>query len=152
MCRQPQIHEVWTFREDSVTCDGHLTARVDVGTGFVGKFVTNYLTPTWRRVPMFGSNYFNGSVEWLGVPDFLRNYGPPWDLNLLYLYATWGDRGNSTNPNWVVALLDILAMFLSRGIAPPVSFLFTTGWSLKTTAALRTVFGTISLWIIVRTA
>ena len=39
----PHIHKVWTFGEDSVTPKVHPTARVDVGTGFVGKFLTNYL-------------------------------------------------------------------------------------------------------------
>ena len=32
----------------------------------------------------------NGSVEWLGVPNFLRNDGPPWTLNLLAYYDNWG--------------------------------------------------------------
>ena len=49
---------------------------------------------------MFGRYSINGSVEWLGVPDFLRNDGPPWTLNLLPPYASWGDRGSSTNINW----------------------------------------------------
>ena len=39
--RDPQIHEVWSFGEDGVTREVHLTARVDFGAGFVGKFVTN---------------------------------------------------------------------------------------------------------------
>ena len=88
--RQPQIYEVWTFSEDCVTREVHPTARIDVGDGLVGEFATDYLTPSWSRVPMFGRNYINGSVEWLGVPDFLRNYGPHWTLNLLAPYANWG--------------------------------------------------------------
>ena len=51
--RQPEIHEVWTFREDGVTREVHPTARVDVGAGFVGNFSNNYLTPSWRRIFMF---------------------------------------------------------------------------------------------------
>ena len=47
---------------------------------------------------MFGRNYINGSVKWLGVPNFLRNYGLPWTLNLLAPYANWGGRGSSTSP------------------------------------------------------
>ena len=54
--RQPKVHEVWIFGEDGVTPEVHLTARVDVKT-FVGNyFATYYITPTWRRVPMFGRN------------------------------------------------------------------------------------------------
>ena len=88
--RQPQIHEVWTFAEDGVTREVHLTARVDVSAGFVGEFDSDYLTPSWRRVPMFGRIYINGSVEWLGVPDFLRNDELTWTLNLLDPYANRG--------------------------------------------------------------
>ena len=64
--------------------------------------MTDYLTPIWRRVPMFGRNFINGNVKWLGVPDLLMNDVPPWTLNLLDPYANWGDRGSSTNPNWGV--------------------------------------------------
>ena len=34
-------HEVWTFGEDSITREVHLTARVDAGARFVGEFATN---------------------------------------------------------------------------------------------------------------
>ena len=75
--------------------------RVDVND-FVGEFfATNYLTPTWRRIPMFGSISINASVEWLGVPNFLRNDGPPWNLSLLIPNSNWGDRGSSTSHNLV---------------------------------------------------
>ena len=83
----PQSHTVWIFGEDGVTREVHPTARVDVGAGFVGEFSINYLTPNWRRVPIFGRNSNNGSVKWLGVTDFLRNDGPPWTLNLLAPYV-----------------------------------------------------------------
>ena len=49
---EPQIPEFWTFGEDCVTPEAHPTARVDVITEFVGAFVTNYLTPIWRRIPI----------------------------------------------------------------------------------------------------
>ena len=48
---------------------------------------------------MFGRNYINGSVKCLGVPKFLRNDGPPWNLNLLDPYDNWVGRGSSTSPN-----------------------------------------------------
>ena len=48
---------------------------------------------------MFGRNYINGSVEWLGVPNLLSNDGPPWTLNLLAPYDDWRGRGSSTSPN-----------------------------------------------------
>ena len=61
--RQPQIHEFWTFSEDSVTCEVHLTVRVDVGSGFVGEFATDYLNTSWLRFPLFGRSSINGSVK-----------------------------------------------------------------------------------------
>ena len=42
----------------------------------------------------------NGSVKWLGIHNFLKNDGPPWTLNILDPYASWGYIGSSTNPNW----------------------------------------------------
>ena len=74
---QPEIYEAWNFIEDGVTLEVHLTARVDVRAFFGELFATNYFTPTWRRIPLFGRNYINGSVKWLVVPNFLSNYGPP---------------------------------------------------------------------------
>ena len=65
--RETHIHKVWNFGEDGVTCDIHLTARADVGTGLVGEFATNYLTPSWRRIPIFRLKYINGSVHWLAL-------------------------------------------------------------------------------------
>ena len=98
--RDPQIHEVWTFGEDGVTHEVCLTAQLYVGAGFVREFPTDCLTGSWRRVPMFGINSINGSVQWLGVPDFLRTDGPAWTANLLDTHPSWGDQGYSTNPNW----------------------------------------------------
>ena len=95
--QQPKIHEVWTYGEDVVTPEVHPTAGVDVGAGFVGKFSTDCLTPTWSSIPMFGRNYINGIVEWIGVPDLMSNDGPPWNFNLLDPYANWRDRGSSTS-------------------------------------------------------
>ena len=81
-------------------CEVHPTVRVDVGAGVVGEFSTNYLNPSWRRVPMFGINSINGGVQWLGVPNFLRTYGPAWTANLLATHPSWGDQGSINNYNW----------------------------------------------------
>ena len=50
---------------------------------------------------MFGVNSINGSVQWLGVRDFLRTDGPPWSDNLLGPDLSWVDGGTTTNQNWV---------------------------------------------------
>ena len=97
--RDHQINEVWKFGKDGVTREVHPTEQVDVGAGYVGEFSTNYLTPSWIRVPMFVVNSINGRFQWLGVPDFLRTDGSTWTANLLAFYPSWGDQGSRTNPN-----------------------------------------------------
>ena len=97
--RDPQIHEVWTFGEDGVTREFHKTAQVDVGAVFAREFATDYLTKSWHRVPMFGRISINGSVEWLGVTDFQRTYGPSSTSNLLAPRHSWVDGGSTTNSN-----------------------------------------------------
>ena len=42
---------------------------------------------------MYSRKPINGSVEWLGVPSFLRNYGPHWADNILCPSPCWGIRG-----------------------------------------------------------
>ena len=49
---------------------------------------------------MFGRIFIDGSVEWLGFPDFHRNDGPAWTANLLDTYPSWGYGGSTTNTNW----------------------------------------------------
>ena len=46
---------------------------------------------------MFGRKLINESVEWLGVPSFLHNYGPPWADNILCISLCWGVGGNIEN-------------------------------------------------------
>ena len=48
---------------------------------------------------MLGVNSISGSVQWLGIPDFLSTNGPPWTTNILAPHPIWGYRGSSTNPN-----------------------------------------------------
>ena len=50
---------------------------------------------------MFGVNPISGSVQWLGVPHFLRTSGPPWTDNIFATNPSCGNGGTATNPNWV---------------------------------------------------
>ena len=50
---------------------------------------------------MFGVNYINGSVQWLGVPTPLSTNGTPWTDNILAPSPAWGTSGTDTNTNWV---------------------------------------------------
>ena len=93
----PEIHDILTFGEDSVTPKVHQNGCVDVRAFVVEYFATDYFTPTWHRILMFGQKFIIGILEWLRVPNFLRNDGPPWNFNLLSTYADWGERRSSTS-------------------------------------------------------
>ena len=98
--RQPEIHEVWTFGNDGINPEVHPFACVDVGD-FIGDcFATNYLAGNGGRVPMFGRKLINGSFKWMGVPDFLRADGPPWNDNILCPSMCWGVGGTAENVFW----------------------------------------------------
>ena len=49
---------------------------------------------------ILGRISINGSVKWLGVPDFHRTGGPFWTANLLAPRSSWGYGGTTTNQNW----------------------------------------------------
>ena len=97
---EPQVHKIWTFSENGVTPEVHLTARVNIGSGFVGEFATNNLTEDGRSIPITSRKSINGIVEWLGVPDPLRTDAPPWTDNILVPSPDWGAGGTAKNPNW----------------------------------------------------
>ena len=76
---------------------------------------------------MFGVNYINGSVQWLGVPDFLRNDGPPWTDHIYWLPVLLGEtvvlppiRTGEVN------LMDPMAVLLSHGVVPSMPFRLTS--------------------------
>ena len=100
--REPQIHKVWDFGSDGITCEVCPKARLDVGAGVVGELLSDYLTESRRRVPILGQISINGSAEYLGIPDFHRTGGPFWGSNILAPYSHWGDGGTSTNQNWKI--------------------------------------------------
>ena len=51
-------------------------------------------------IPILGQISINGSVEYLGIPDFHSTGGLFWADNLLAPRYTWGEGGNTTNQNW----------------------------------------------------
>ena len=76
--------------------------KVDVGTGVVGQFSSDNLTENGRRIPILSQISINGSVEYLGIPDFHRAGGTFWADNLLSPHSSWVSGGNTTNQNWVI--------------------------------------------------
>ena len=70
--REPQINKVWSFGDNDVTHEFHLTAQIYVGAGVVGEFLSDYLTESGRRIPILGRISINGSVEWLAITALHR--------------------------------------------------------------------------------
>ena len=52
--REPQMHEVRCFGSNVITSEFRPTARVDLGTGVVGQFSSDYLTLNGRRILILG--------------------------------------------------------------------------------------------------
>ena len=71
--REPQLHEMWCLGLDNVTRKIHPTAQVDIGAGTMGEFTTNCLAENGRRIPIIRKISINGSVQFLGIPDSIRN-------------------------------------------------------------------------------
>ena len=85
------MHEFWCLRSDGITREVQPTAQVDVGAGVVGHFLPNYLTENGCRIPIIGQISINGSVEYLGIPEFHRTGVTMWVYNLLDLHPSWLD-------------------------------------------------------------
>ena len=51
--RDPEVNAVWILGEDGVTPEVHPTVQVDVGTGVVCRFLTNYLTQNGFKTSIF---------------------------------------------------------------------------------------------------
>ena len=66
--RELQIHKLWSFAKDGITCKVHIFACVDVVELSGYYFQTYYITEEARRVTIFGQRSINTSVEWLGTP------------------------------------------------------------------------------------
>ena len=100
--RQPQIQEVWTFADGGITREVHTFACVDVGAFSRDCFHTDYFDEHGRRVYIYSRKSINGSVEWLGVPRFGCNDGPPWTDHLLCPSPHWGDGARAVAWSWCI--------------------------------------------------
>ena len=97
------MHEIWCFGYDGITCEVYPTARVDLGSGVVGQFLSDHLAENGRRILILGQIFINGSVKLVGTPNFHINSGLMYTDNLLDTQdnTCWGDGGTS-NHNWGV--------------------------------------------------
>ena len=72
---EPQIHKLWCLCLENITREVHAIAQVEVGAGPVREFTTNYPAENRRRIPTIGQLSINGSVQFWGIPDFVRGIG-----------------------------------------------------------------------------
>ena len=101
--RDPQLHGMWCLGSDKITRKIHPTARLEVGNGTLGLFTNNYLDENGRRIPVIGQLSINGSVQFLGIPNFFGNSGLLFIENLKSPTVTpgWG-HSYTTTKNWLV--------------------------------------------------
>ena len=79
---EPQMHEIWSLGINRVTREVHPKEQVDVGAGTVRQFLTDYFYENGGRISILGQISINGSVKFLGIPDFHRTSGPIFIENL----------------------------------------------------------------------
>ena len=99
----PQLQEMWCLGSDNVTLEIHPKTQVEVSPGTVGEFTTNHLAENGRRILIIRQLSINGSVKFLGIPDFVRNSGL-WFIENLQdptVPTGWG-HANTSNQNWGV--------------------------------------------------
>ena len=68
--QEPQIHKLWCFSLDKVTCKIHTTAQVEAGAGTVGEFTTNHLAENGRIVLIIGQLLSTEVSNFLVSPIF----------------------------------------------------------------------------------
>ena len=92
---------MWCLGSDGITHEIHPTAQVEVDAGTVVQFIINYLAENKHRISIIGKFSINGSVQLLGVPNFVRNSGLLFIENLqaTTVPSGWG-YANTSNQNW----------------------------------------------------
>ena len=81
---KPQIHEFWYLGLDNTTLEVHPAAQVEVITGTVKEFLTDYLSENGRRIQIIGQPSVNNSIHFLVVPAQVWGRGLPFIFNLNY--------------------------------------------------------------------
>ena len=109
--QETHIHELWCLGLDNTSRKVHPTAQVQVITGTVGNFVTDYLAENGRIIQIIGKLSANNSVQYLGVPDQCGGIGLPFISNLqAHIEATGWGSANNPNQDWGGSILDAYSM------------------------------------------
>ena len=88
--REPHINELWCLGLENNSWEVHPTDRVEVISGTVGEFVTDYLAENVRIIQIIGQLSVNNSVQFLGFPDQGRGSGLPFVINMKALVEATG--------------------------------------------------------------
>ena len=93
------MHEIWSIGSDGVTCEVHTTVQLDVGSATVGQFLADYLSENAHRIPFLAQISINGSVNFLGIPNFHRTSEPMFIDNIQAPHDNtgWGHSGTSNH-------------------------------------------------------
>ena len=74
--RDTMACELWSHGLDGISRNVHPTAQVDIPTGTVVKFITDYMTTYGRRNRIIGQYSFNGGVQFTGIHKILGSSVP----------------------------------------------------------------------------
>ena len=67
--QEPQIHELWCLGLEVISRKFYPMEHLDVTTGTVGSFLTEYLAKNGRIIEITGQLSINDSVQFLGFSD-----------------------------------------------------------------------------------
>ena len=132
------MHDIWFFCYDEITGEVHPIARVDVGSGVEGEFLSNYLAENGRRIPILVQISIDGSVEILGTPKISVDQF----LLRIYWLPMIPQVGETVVPPIGTGLFpahgDLTATFLSCGVVPSLPVLLTCPGVWRMCALLHT--------------
>ena len=104
---ESQIHEVKCMDLDNISHEVHPTDWVEVISGTVGEFVTDYRAENGRRIQIIGQLFVNNSVQFWGVPGKGGGSGLQFICNLqAQVEATGWVSGNYSNNDWGGSIFD----------------------------------------------
>ena len=76
--RERMAHKLWSHGLYGLVRNVYPTGRVEIPTGTVREFITEYLTPDGWKNKIIGQRSVNGSIKFNGVPEI-------WGIILPYI-------------------------------------------------------------------
>ena len=123
----PHIHKVWGLVLYGIIRKVHPTAQLEVTSGTVGEFVTNYLSKNGHIIQIIRQLYVNDSIQFLGVPDQGEVSGLSFIFNIQARAKAIGwVSGNYYNQEWGESTFDtniIMNVAWGSSVAPRPTYL-----------------------------